>query len=49
MNIGQTVYVYVRGYEGVYRYLGKIGDRLRLCKVNNPLFTLVVSADKVIW
>jgi hypothetical protein len=47
MQIGDVVYAQVSGYSGVYVYVGKLGEKLQLKKMDIPYFTLVVSPDKV--
>lgn len=47
MQIGDLVYAQVSGYSGVYVYMGKLGDKVQLKKMDIPHFTLVVSPDKV--
>lgn len=48
-QIGDYLYVRIVGYAGVYKFMGKLGDKLKLVKPDNHLFTLVVSPDKVVW
>lgn len=48
-KIGDYLYVHIAGYAGVYRFMGKLGDKLKLAKPDNMFFTLVVSPDKVVW
>jgi hypothetical protein len=49
LRIGDLVYASVSGYAGVYCFMGKLGNKLRLMKPGNPYFCLVVSPDKVGW